>query len=127
MPIWPGRWGLPQATPPLEHGGKASAASAEPRERGRNGHPKAPGDFAHPLALADENQHPALPGLHQPEQLQQSARLDLPVGRRHPAGDVGQWTRDGDLPAAAGLLVVRPSLVGEEGPPASSQWRSGWA
>ncbi|XXU14558.1 hypothetical protein WMF47_37470 [Sorangium sp. So ce861] len=56
-------------------------SAAQPRERRPYGQPEAPGDLAHLLALADEEQHPALPGMHLPEQFQQGTRLDLPVCR----------------------------------------------
>ncbi|WP_437566710.1 hypothetical protein [Sorangium sp. So ce542] len=52
------------------------------------------------LALADEDQHPALPGLDQPEQVQEGARLDLPVRGRHPAGDAGSLVGDGHIAVA---------------------------
>jgi hypothetical protein len=46
--------------------------------------------------------------MHLPEQVQQGARLDLAVGRRHPAGDADQRLGDGDLPATIRPLVVLP-------------------
>ncbi len=77
------------------------------------GIPRLLGDLAYMPPLADEDEYPALPRMYLPEQLQQGARLDLPMGRRHPipSGDVGQRNGDGDLAAAVGLLVVLPSLV----------------
>ncbi|WP_438007579.1 hypothetical protein WME89_01895 [Sorangium sp. So ce321] len=53
-PVWPGRWGLPQATPALEHVRDVFAAEAESREGGLYGQRREPGDLAHLLALADQ-------------------------------------------------------------------------
>lgn len=79
-------------TPPLERGREADAPSAEPSEHCRDGRPGAPGDLADLLALADDERHLALPGLHQPEQVQQGARLDPPCGDGT-RSQLATWTR----------------------------------
>ncbi|KYF83597.1 hypothetical protein BE11_13515 [Sorangium cellulosum] len=56
------------------------AAEAEPRERGLDGHPEAPGDLGDLLALADHEEDDALPGSEQPELVQEIARLNGPWG-----------------------------------------------
>lgn len=66
------------------------------------GTPMLPGDLADLLPLADEDEDLPLPGLDQPEQLQEGPRLNLALAGQHPARDVDPRGRNGDR-VASGL------------------------
>nr|WP_272828277.1 hypothetical protein [Sorangium sp. Soce836] len=97
--------------PARQHGGEAPAATAKPGEGGADGHPQDAGNLRHVLAGPDEDEHRALPGVHQSQHLQNGASLDGAVRGRLLARDERQRIRDGELPAAVRLLVVLRGLV----------------